>query len=387
MPSEIPNCGVQVLKERFLIQYIDGSVNVVHGDKAFVEEYIVSPNLEIISRVEYDQVLPPLEFFNELNTQSGSIDNWALERIDVESAWQLGYRGDGIVVAVIDSGVDINHPLLVNQIAYNSGEMGLDEFGQDKRSNQIDDDGNGFIDDYAGYNFYDDSPLMMGDTSHGTHVAGIISTDHSETEVTNSMILGAAPGVKILPIRFLDSDGGTISDAIASLEYAKNLGADLVNASWGGKACSKIMDEKIKSLSDAGIPVIVAAGNSGSNLDFFPEFPAAFENPLQITVGATGRLNGKMSFSNYSRNYVHLFAPGFEIPSTLPNSSYGSISGTSMATPFVTASMAILMSARPDLSPEVIQNVIFSNVVSHPSYANKTEGRLHLGAALGALGL
>src|SRR5690606_7730616 len=126
---------------------------------------------------------------------------------------------------------------------------------------------------------------------------------------------GVAPAAKILPLKFLGMDGGTLSHAIKAMDYAVMAGANVVNASWGGRGCSRSLMEKMSQLGDANVLLTVAAGNSGANLERYPEYPAAFRLPLQITVGAVGSMGLMTDRSNYSSSLVHLFAPGQQVKS------------------------------------------------------------------------
>src|SRR5262249_39786115 len=150
---------------------------------------------------------------------------------------QHGLRGQGVKVAIIDSGVDISHPQLSANIAINAGETGIDGNGKDRRTNGVDDDGNGFVDDVTGYDFVHQSGQMIDDDGHGTHVAGIIAAAHTAKDIRTDVMQGIAPSAKILPLKFLGNDGsGYLSDAMRAVDYAVKAGAKVVNASWGGTA-------------------------------------------------------------------------------------------------------------------------------------------------------
>jgi subtilisin family serine protease len=188
--------------------------------------------------------------------------------------------------------------------------------------------------------------------------------------------MGIAPGAKIIPIRFLGQSGGTLAGAIDAIEYVKSTPAKIINASWGGNGCSQILSDKIASLNEHGILFVVAAGNSGSNLDRFPEYPAAFKHAHQITVGSVSPLGGMSNFSNYSLSLVHIFAPGFEIMSALPNNKTGSASGTSMATPFVAGALALFKSQNPSRTNLELKDELLKSIVRRSDYQNITRGRL-----------
>ena len=382
MPVENLSCSGQYIKEKYLVKFRSGEIRSYYfTNREQFKSQIVEPNLSLIEYIEYDQ---RFEFSpRENGVFSGSmIDNYGLVRINAAAAWQKGVRGQGVTVAVVDSGVDISHPQLSQQIAYNQGEMGLDSKGLNKSLNGVDDDGNGYVDDYAGYDFIENSGQMVDTVSHGTHVAGIIAAQHNLDFVSNSQVQGLAPQAKILPVRFLGNGGGTLEGALNSLDYARKRGVQIINASWGGSGCSQALQDKVREITSAGIIFVAAAGNSGASLDQFPEFPAAFRFPLQITVGSSGTRDGMSSFSNYSRALVDLFAPGFNIFSTLPQNRVGAQSGTSMAAPYVAAAAALLYSANPNAAPENVVNALLNSVDVNVEFLNRSQGRLNVARAL-----
>lgn len=390
MPSDLASCAGQVIKDRYIVRYKSGRTETFqNADREKFKEEFVRPNLEKIDYIEYDQtfhvndfVVAPPQKPDDESPKLNAIDNWGLVRIDAATAWQQGYYGQDTLVAVIDSGVDINHPQLRNRIAFNQGEVGVDTQGRDKRTNGVDDDGNGYADDFAGYDFLNRSGIYSDVVQHGTHVAGIIAAEHNDVSVSSTQVQGVAPRTRILPLKFIDPKGGTLSAALEALEYARRAQVDVINASWGGPSCAKSLSDKIKDVTGDGIIFVVAAGNSGKNLDSFPEFPAAFTHALQVTVGSSGTMDGMSNFSNYSSSLVHLFAPGFDIISTLPNNQIGRESGTSMATPFVAGALAVMKSANPQSSAEQLVDALLTSVDVNLSYQNTTHGRLNVVLAI-----
>ncbi len=380
-------CNGQAIKNQFIVRFLNGKWAYIKAKSRaqFIKKYI-KPNLSKIDFVEPDEHIAAYQ--EAFSAPTGSeINNWGDAAINAQAAWQAGDRGQGIVVAVVDSGVDITHPQLKNQIDYNPGEMGLDAYGRDKRFNQIDDDGNGYVDDWAGYNFLDNNGDMYDDVGHGTHVSGIIAAEHSDTTIQTGYVQGVAPEAKILPVKFIGANGGTLSDALKSIDYAVARGAKIINASWGGPGCSQSLQQKIEDLSKENILFVAAAGNSGENLDLYPEYPAAFSAPLQLTVGAIANTFLQDSYSNYSSHLVDLFAPGTAIVSTVPPNlfpgGYASFTGTSMATPFVSGAAADLLSA--GISVQKVRQLILQSVDQNPTYTNVTQGRLDLGKAIAEL--
>ncbi|MCB0383950.1 MAG: S8 family serine peptidase, partial [Bdellovibrionales bacterium] len=346
----------------------------------FINEFI-EPQIEKIDFVEADQVVR-VDAELENSSLFDYPDNWGSQRIDASVAWQKNLRGEGILVAVIDSGVDTSHPDLAGRIYKNPGELGTDGSGQDKSSNGIDDDGNGMIDDVSGYDFVANSANVYDNSFHGTHVAGIIAAEHSDIVHQTGHVQGVAPGAMILPLTFIDSTGGgTLGDAVRAIDYAVKMGAKIINASWGGAPCSQILGEKIASLANHNILFVAAAGNRSANIDVDREYPASYNYPAQITVGSTGNLDLMADHSNYGDIKVHLFAPGSRIVSTVPGGGYRSSTGTSMATPFVAGAAALLWSSRPQASAKEIRQLLLSSTKNDPQYRNSSHGRLDIGRA------
>jgi thermitase len=184
----------------------------------------------------------------------------------------------------------------------------------------------------------------------------------------------------------LSEDGGSLSAALKGIDYAIARGAKVINASWGGSGCSQSLRQKISEVAERNVLFVTAAGNSGNNIDRSPEYPAAFNLPLQITVGALGESLAMANYSNYSSTLVHLFAPGSLVVSTVPGNSYAAYSGTSMATPFVAGASAVLLGSNPNMSLSEVRERLFHSVVTNSNYSNFTSGRLNLGAAINALG-
>jgi len=262
--------------------------------------------------------------------------------VDAPEAWDITTGDSTIIVAVIDTGIDAEHPDLLANMWVNEGEIAGDS---------IDNDGNGFVDDIHGWDFAnDDNTIYDGaDTDyHGTHVAGTIGA------VSNNGIgvAGVAWNVRIMSLKFLHN-GGRTSDAIDALAYAKAHGAKFTSNSWGGGGASQALDDAI--IAHGGL-FIAAAGNAGRNTDTNPAYPASSDLDLIISVAATNRNDGLASFSNYGETSVDLGAPGVNIMATWPDNAYNAISGTSMATPVVSG-MAVLVYAQfPDLSPSAMKH-------------------------------
>lgn len=387
--SEKTGCGASAVRNHFIIKWVDGKISrIKSADKeAFLKEH-VEPNLEKIEFAEYDyrvQIQDELHA-TELQPTAAFADNWGASNVNVAGAWQRNIRGNGVTVAVVDSGVSIDHNQLVGQIAYNKGETGTDSMGRDKRFNGVDDDGNGFADDFAGYDFSQNTPNIQDNSEHGTHVSGVIAAEHHDSQVKTGYVQGIAPEAKILPATFIGPDGsGYISDAIRALNYAAQRGAKVINASWGGAPCSQALKQTIAGLQNSGVIFVVASGNEGKDIDRYATYPAAFGLPNQITVGAIGFRNGMANFSNYGNLGVHVFAPGVEVVSTIPGNSTAAMDGTSMATPFVAGAVALMLGHRPTASADQIRAALYNSVYYDRLYRNASHGRINISAALDAL--
>lgn len=337
------SCEETAISHRYVAKWKDGRTSFYnHKTREEIIDEVVLPNLEELKFVENDYVVNFTTFKNI--TESNSL--WAHERIGSQSAWDQGLLGNGVKVAVIDTGIDVNQLQLQNQLLLNTNEI---------PNNGIDDDKNGLIDDYYGYDFFNDRAEITDYDGHGTHVAGIIAAEHLEhssvppSERPKIIVKGLAPNAKILPIKFMEFGGGMMSSAALAIYYAISRDVDVINASWGGPGCSTLVSDAIAEANKAGIIVVTAAGNDGLDVDVDQIFPGVHKHPNIINVAAIGYRGMLTGFSNYGIESVDIAAPGLQITSTLPNNTYGSWDGTSMAAPFITASIALLKQQTPQL--------------------------------------
>jgi subtilisin family serine protease len=257
-----------------------------------------------------------------------------------------------VVVAVVDTGVDYTHPDLRDNIWINKGEVGawgppgaLAGKGiacRDKSCNGIDDDGNGFVDDVAGWDFVHDVPLPYDTHGHGTHIAGIIAA-----EAANGVgITGICPDVSIMPLKYYDNSGGgynNLQNTVRAIQYAVRNGAQIINYSGGGADPAMTERMAIEEAQRKGILFVAAAGNDGHNNEQNHYFPASYPLDNIIGVASVNHENRLLPSSNYGRT-VQLAAPGLAILSALPEGRFGTMSGTSQATAFVTGAAALLAS-------------------------------------------
>jgi hypothetical protein len=273
--------------------------------------------------------------------------NWALDVINAPEVWNENITGNGIVVAVVDSGVDYTHPDLDGNIWQNAGEIA---------GNGIDDDRNGYIDDIRGWDFVanDNNPMDLDFDGHGTHIAGAIAAERNDFGIT-----GVAPNAKIMPVRVLPFFGsGEPNNVAAGIRYAADNGANVINLSLGNEFVpSDVINNAIQYANNKGSVVCMAAGNSG---DIQPIYPARNADSLGIAVGSID-VRGRMAdISNRagSRPLDYLVAPGVEIVSTTPDEDYELRSGTSFATPHVAGVAALVLNANPTLTPAQVEYIL-----------------------------
>jgi len=260
--------------------------------------------------------------------------------IRVLPLWQQGFRGSrNIVAAVIDTGIQWDHPDLAANLYSNLGEAG------DLATNGQDDDGNGFVDDLHGWNFARNNKDSNDDHGHGSHCAGTIGG------VGNNGIgvSGVNWEVSLMPVKFLDaSGGGTLQAAIEAVNYARMMKVNLMSNSWGGSQFAQSLSDAVKRTEEAGIIFVAAAGNDGTSNDTGPSYPANFPFGNIISVAATDNKDNIANFSNWGVNSVHVAAPGVQVYSTVKGGKYAAFSGTSMATPHIAGISALLLSVNPN---------------------------------------
>ena len=299
--------------------------------------------------------------------------------IDGYEAWDTRTSAAGIVVAVIDSGTQWNHPDLDANIWSNSDEI---------PGNGIDDDNNGYVDDIRGWDFYNNDNNPDDGDGHGTHVAGTIGA-----EGNNGIgVAGVAWDVQIMPLRFIGPFGGSTSDAIAAVNYAVANGAQISNNSWGGGGYSSAMVSALNNAQANNHLFVAAAGNDGVNTDNTPHYPSSYTNNNIISVAGTDNrgllVDNSVWASNYGANSVDIGAPGNDIASTYSGSSYVWSSGTSMASPHVSGAAALVWAQNPGWSYAQVRDQLLNTAVPNASLAGNcvTGGVLNIEAALGGGG-
>lgn len=314
-------------------------------------------------------LLPNDPDFDQLYGLRNTGQNGGVQGADVAAAeaWNTA-TGGPVVVAVIDTGVDYTHPDLAANIWTNGGEI---------PDNGIDDDGNGYVDDYRGWDFCNHDNDPYDDHSHGTHVTGTIAA------VGNNGIgvVGVCWKAKIMPLKFLGAGGaGSTAEAANAILYATTMGARIMSNSWGGGGLSQALRDAIQVADNAGVIFVAAAGNSASDNDLTAHYPSSYDCKNVIAVAATDSYDLLASFSCYGLTSVDIAAPGVAIRSTTPGGGYASYSGTSMAAPHVAGAAALAWSQAPAKTHTQIISDILSGATPLSALDGKvvTGGRLNL---------
>lgn len=300
-----------------------------------------------------------------------------LAALNAQESWQIS-EGEGVLIAVIDSGVNYNHPLLAANIQTNDGEI---------PGNKIDDDKNGRTDDFVGYDFANDDAFPFDDEGHGSHVAGLAA----------GLKFGMAQKAKILPIKALSGIGGDVGSLAAAILYAVDRHAKIINLSLGAPApiAHPAMVRAVDYAESKGVLIVTAAGNGhprtglGFDIDEIPFFPASLPHANIVAVAAFDSHNVLSPYSNFGANSVDVVAPGGLMPeeptlsTTLENprhALFSGMSGTSMATPLVSGMAAQLISLQPRLSLAEIKDILIKAGEQKPELALVSASGRHINA-------
>jgi len=293
--------------------------------------------------------------------------------IDAPEAWNITTGSPDIIVGVIDTGIDYDHEDLQANIWHNPGES-----GGGKENNGIDDDGNGYKDDFRGWNFVFNNNDPRDDNDHGTFNAGVIGAVGNN----GKGIAGINWRVKLMALKFLGTDGsGTTEGAAEAIIYAARMGAKVLNNSWGGGGFSRLLEDVIKFANDQGVLFIAAAGSSSNDNDVTPNYPSNYEVPNVIAVAGSDREDKLSSFSNYGRRTVDIVAPNEAILSARPLNRYQNLRG---ATPHVAGACALVWALYPELKPYQVVIRILGAVDRKAEFIKRiaSEGRLNAARAL-----
>jgi subtilisin family serine protease len=299
----------------------------------------------------------------------GFVQQWGLAAINAPSAWNVTTGSPSVVIALIDSGVDMTNPDIAPKV-WNNPVPTVD----------------GYLNDYHGWNFINDTANVQDNNGHGTHVAGIMAAASNNAYG----VAGVDWGAQIMPLKTIDAYGnGSVDAAVSAIYYAVAHGAKVINASWSGPTADLALENAISYANTRGVVFVAAAGNESVNNDIIPSYPANYDTllPNVLSVAAVDQAGNLADFSNYGASTVSLGAPGVDILSTYLSIAGGftTLSGTSMATPFVTGVVALLAGEHPEYSAAQLVQRILATVTPEPGLRGLTVsgGMVNAAAALG----
>ena len=344
---------------------LERSADVVYAEPNFIRQVQAVPNDPFFSNLYGLQ--------NTGQTVAG-VSGTPDADIDAPEAWDLTTGSPQVVVGVVDSGVDVVHPDLSSSIWANPGES-----GDGRESNGIDDDANGLVDDWRGWDWVADDNLAADENDHGTHVSGTITASGNDA----TGVTGVSWNSRVMPLRMLDANGsGTVADLVSAYRYARAKGAQIVNASLGGSGFSRAELDAIDGAPNTLF--VVAAGNGGDDgvgddVDTTPEYPCAYAAANIVCVAASDQNDGLAGFSNFGSASVDLAAPGVRTLSTVPGGGYSYFSGTSMATPHTAGVAALIWSLEPGASVAGVKSALLGGTDARSAFTGKTAtgGRLN----------
>ncbi len=392
----IPELGLRQIKlakataVKDAITQIISSNLVEYAEPNYIYHAFVKPNDPLYSR------LWGLENTGQDGGSSGA-------DITAASAWNITTGSQNVVIGIIDSGIDYKHEDLRNALYTNPGEDSWSNPDDPTTGNKVDDDANGYVDDWKGWNFVKESNDPYDDNSHGTHCAGTIGAIGNNS----AGVTGVCWRVRIVSMKFLDESGdGNVGNAARAIVYAANLGVKILNNSWGGNEYSSALYDAIQYADSKGVLFVAAAGNDGVNTDQYPNYPSCYELDNIISVAASDNKDQRAVWgsedtptddcgftcnkvmaatpgSNYGPVSVDLAAPGKGIWSTVPG-GYARFDGTSMAAPHVSGVAGLILAQFPNLTHVQIRTRILTTVDQRDSFTNMVAsgGRLNAFKAL-----
>ncbi len=313
----------------------------------------------------------------------GFTAQWNLQKIGAPAAWAITTGSTNVVVAVLCTGVDYTHEDLAANMWRNPGETGLDENGNDKATNGIDDDHNGYVDDVYGIDTCNHDSDPMDDNGHDTGTAGIIGAVGNN----GKGITGINWTVQIMAVKTHGADGLAFdSSVIEGFEYVtmmkkRGVNVRVTNNSYGGDENGQAIKDAIDAAGNEGILNVFAATNEGTDNDVSPVYPASFDSPSILAVTGTDAQDAPQY--NYGRESVDLAAPS-SVPTTVPRNNYAALCCSSSATPHVAGAAALLLSVKPGLSVGELKAALLGTVDLVPGLSNKvvSNGRLNIARAL-----
>jgi hypothetical protein len=320
-------------------------IAIVEFDRS-IDPALIARKLSRHPAIEYTEPMPVRRAFYQPNDSLFAMQ-YHVSKIRAHDAWDsIPQTATPVIIGIVDTGVDYTHEDLANVIFINPGETGTDSQGRDKRTNGIDDDGNGFVDDWRGWDMVGNDNDPRPGNVHGTHVAGITTA-----QVNNRIgVVGICNVARILPIKCATDSpvAPSILNGYEGIAYAAAMGASVINCSWGGGTASQAEQEVISTAIGLGSVIVAAAGNSGVEEQLYPGSYAGV-----LSVAAVGSNDVRASFSSYHSS-VGISAPGVSILSTYPGNTYGYADGTSMASPVVAGAAALVRAKYPSLRPNQV---------------------------------
>lgn len=348
---------------------------VVVTTERSIDPVMISRKIASMSGIDYAEPMPVMEII-EVPNDPAAAQQYHLEKVKAFDAWDVLPFAEDVIVGIVDTGIDTTHNDLGANVYRNQAEMGRDGQGRDKRTNGVDDDGNGFVDDWYGWDFVgadgnspDNSPLPGH--PHGTHVGGTVAAI-----VNNEIgVAGVAKMVKVLAVKVGrdDQNARSVEKTSDGILYAAAMGASVINCSFGASSRSFADLDVILEARDLGALVVAAAGNDGLEQGFYP----AAHQPV-LSVAATNEDDERTFFSNF-HSTVDVCAPGQSILSTVSGGAYAYYDGTSMASPIVAAIAGMTKLANPSLTPDQLRGVVKTNTDNIDTLNVSFVGRLGTG--------
>ena len=367
--SDSVNLTLQNSFNNFSMQHYRG-IEESQSTEEIIEQLENHPDIEYI---EPNYIISKTSTDTDIQGQSSNNPDSIFARA-ARNAIQTSNNNNNetIKIAVLDTGTDITHSDLQGVICNNTGEVPND--GNDN-------DGNGFADDVNGWNFADSNGDLSDCDGHGTHVSGIIEQivigDTTETSA-----------FCIMPLKFLGCDGiGSTSNAINAIDYAIDNEVRILNNSWGNESYSNALHDAVTRSYDAGVVFVAAAGNNASNNDIVPFYPASYPVPHVISVAAiTFSDSFAAAFSNYGTQSVHIGAPGVNVQSAYPDNQNVRLSGTSMATPYVSGVTGLMLYAQSELNGYEVKQILLESAEAVASLNDYVQDQRRLDALRAVLG-
>jgi subtilisin family serine protease len=355
------------------IEAVPGLTAIDDRDNGAAAE--IASQYRLLPEVEYAEANYELDINQSVQPKASTSSptgtpQWALDRIAVTPAWNLNRKGAGVVVGVLDTGVEYTHIGLVNNIWTRPAQLA-----------PYHDEDLGTIDDVHGYNAIGNDGEPADENGHGTAAAGIIGARCGN----NSGGCGVSPQVEIMPLKFINAGGfGYVSDAVEAINYAiarKHAGVNLrvINVSWDLAEPSRALEDVIRAAYQVGILFVVSSGSNGKNNDASPRYPASYRIGNILSVAATNKSDALAQFSNYGADSVQIAAPAEDILTTALGNEYQLRSDAAMAAAFVTGVAALALSAHPDASVDQLRSRLIESVDKVPGLRGKvsTGGRIN----------